>query len=1051
MARTTSRVDGDRLVLASKEESPIVVGSSAWFAWLESATTFAFTCAAGKFTARKEARSRGGMYWKAYQTTHGALHRAYLGKTADLTLRLLTDAAVRLTTASVSRGSPPPPMLPPRAAAPAASRSHAVPPPHLLSIKLNIPPARAQLVSRPRLFERLEAGLRGKLTLIAAPAGFGKTTLLSAWRTTEAGSAIPFAWVSLDSRDNDPLLFWRYVLTAIDGVAPSAAAPALALLHSPQAPPSETVLTVLLNEIATSATIPDRFVLVLDDYHVIDAPAVGQALAFLLEHLPPQMRVVITTREDPRLPLARFRARDELTELRAIDLRFTAAEAAEFLNSAMGLSLSPDDLAALEDRTEGWIAGLQLAALALRGRDDRAGFIRTFTGSSRFIIDYLAEEVLERQPDEVRAFLLRTSILERMCAPLCDEVLYGNRNGDSELVALPGAEAPRLRRHSTAPGSSQEMLERLERSNLFIVPLDNERRWYRYHHLFADLLKQRLQQRPPEGAADGRESVAELHSRASQWYEDNGLEIEAFHHAAAAKNVERAARLLEGEAVPLHFRGRGAAELNWLASMPPAVLDAKPTLWWRYASLLLVRGQTTGVEEKLQAAESALQGIEPDDKTPHLVGQIAAARAVLALYRYEVEATLAQSLRALELLSPNNLALLATAKWTLGSAYQRQGDRAAAHRAFTESLSLSQTSSHIFTAIMASIGLAELQIAENQLHLAAETYRHAILLAGTAPQAVVREAHLGLARISYQWNDLETAQEHGGQALRLAQQMDSADTVAACGVFFAHLKLARGDARGAFALLEEAEQYARGHHFAHCLPDVMAARALTLLRQGNLEAAAQLAQANGHLIIQARVHLARGDAATALATLEPVRHEAEVKGWEDERLGVMVVEALALNAQGQTDTAVQRLGAALALAQPGGFIRVFVDEGTAMARLLCEAATRGVMANYTGRLLEVFEAEKPEKPEREDRSHLPAGAAPTPGAPGRRRIEPLSRRELEVLQLMAQGLSNQDVSQRLFLALSTVKGHNRVIFGKLQVQRRTEAVARARELGLLDL
>ena len=352
----------------------------------------------------------------------------------------------------------------------------------------------------------------------------------------------------------------------------------LGVLQSPQPPPTESILTALLNEITA---IPDNFILVLDDYHVIDAKPVDEALTFLLEHLPPQMHLVIATREDPHLPLARLRARGQLTELRAADLRFTPAEAAEFLNQVMGLNLSAEDIAALETRTEGWIAGLQLAAISMQGHQDAASFIKSFTGSHHFVLDYLVEEVLQQQPESVQTFLLRTSILDRLCGPLCDAVLLD-----------PSA-------------SGQETLEYLERANLFIVPLDNERRWYRYHHLFADLLRQRLHQSAASSTGDEGKGVAELHSRASQWYEDNGLEIEAFHHAAAANDVERAERLIEGKGMPLHFRGAVAPVLDWLESLPTTVLDARPSLWVTYASVSLVAGQTTGVEEKLQAAEAA--------------------------------------------------------------------------------------------------------------------------------------------------------------------------------------------------------------------------------------------------------------------------------------------------------------------------------------------------------------------------------------------------------------------------------------------------------------
>ena len=436
------------------------------------------------------------------------------------------------------------------------------------------PPASAKIVLRPRLIERLNEGLHGrKLTLISAPAGFGKTTLVSEW---VAGCERPVAWLSLDEGDNDPTRFLTYLVAALQTIAPNIGEGVLGVLQSPQPPPIESILTTLLNEITA---IPDNFILVLDDYHVIDAKPVDDALTFLLEHLPPQMHLVIATREDPHLPLARLRARGQLTELRAADLRFTPAEAADFLNQVMGLNLSAEDIAALETRTEGWIAGLQLAAISMQGHQDTASFIKSFTGSHHFVLDYLVEEVLQQQPESIQTF---------RCA-----------HPSSTACAAPCVTLFCL----TPSASGQETLEYLEHANLFIVPLDNERRWYRYHHLFADLLRQRLHQSASSGMSGG---VAEYHIRASQWYEDNGLEIEAFHHAAAANDIERAERLMEGKGMPLHFRGAVAAILDWLASLPKTVLDARPSLWVRYATLLLVTGQTTGVEEKLQAAEAAL-------------------------------------------------------------------------------------------------------------------------------------------------------------------------------------------------------------------------------------------------------------------------------------------------------------------------------------------------------------------------------------------------------------------------------------------------------------
>src|SRR5574341_1421771 len=554
----------------------------------------------------------------------------------------------------------------------------------ILATKLYIPPTRPQLVPRPRLIERLSEGLRRTpgVTLISAPAGFGKTTLVSEW---VAGCERPVAWLSLDEGDNDPARFLTYLVAALqtlalrsprrgsgdEGIAANIGQAVLGVLQSPQPLPTESILTALLNEITI---VPDNFVLVLDDYHVIDAKPVENALTFLIERLPSQMHLVIATREDPDLPLARLRAQGQLTELRVTDLRFTPSEAAEFLNQVVGLTLSAEDIDALETRTEGWIAGLQLAAIALQGpmsmqgHKDAASFIQSFTGSHHFVIDYLVEEVLQQQSESIQTFLLRTSIIDRLCGPLCDAVLLD------------------------LPASGQETLEYLERANLFLIPLDNERRWYRYHHLFADLLRQRLYQSMASSTGDAESRVNELHIRASQWYEDNGLDIEAFHHAAAGNDIERAERLIGGDRIPQHFRGAVTAILDWLESLPKTVLDARPWLWWRYASLLLVNGQTTGVEEKLQAAEAALAaatvlGAQADDKTRNLLGQIASARAVLALTRYQADTMLVQSRRALEYLHPNSRSSRATALWTLGYAYLFQGDRAAARRALSQAMS----------------------------------------------------------------------------------------------------------------------------------------------------------------------------------------------------------------------------------------------------------------------------------------------------------------------------------------------------------------------------
>jgi LuxR family maltose regulon positive regulatory protein len=880
----------------------------------------------------------------------------------------------------------------------------------ILVTKLYIPRPRPNVVSRSRLLSRLTEGLHGKLTLISAPAGFGKTTLVSEW---VAGIEQPTAWLELSEGENDPTRFLTYLVAALRTIGPAIGEGVLSALQSTQPPPMEALLVALLNDVST---IQHPFVLVLDDYHLLDSQAIDQALTFLVEHLPPLMHLVIATREDPALPLARLRARGDLTEVRAADLRFTPDEAAAFLNQVMGLSLSEEDIAALETRTEGWIAGLQLAALSMQGQEDNAGFIRSFTGSHHFVLDYLLEEVLGQQPERVQTFLLRTSILDRISAPLCDAVV----------------------RDSSASG--RETLDYLERANLFLVPLDNERRWYRYHHLFAELLRQRLNQNIVSSTEDEGSVIAELHRRASQWYEDNDLEIEAFQHAVAAGDVERAARLVEGKGMPLQFRGAVAPVLRWLESLPEAVLDTRPSLWVMYASALSMTGQMAGVEAKLQVAEAALQGAEQDEQTRNLTGHIAAIRALLAAAENRPDAIITQSQRALEYLHPGNLAVRTATIWKLGIAYHLQGERAEAGRAYSEAVAISQASGNLIIGISASLGLGMVQESENQLALAAETYRRILDLVGESPQPAACDAHLGLARICYEWNDLEAAEQHGQQSLQVARQMENIDRVVAGDVVLARLKLAREDVPGAAALLAEADWFARQQNLVHRLPEVSAAQVLLLLRQGSIPVAADLAHGHDLPLSQARVHLAQGDPSAALARLLPLRRQVEAKDWKDERLKVLALEAVALQSHNEQGKAIRMLSEALVLAEPAGFIRLFVDEGLPMAHLLSRASARGIMPEYIGKVLAAFEAEK---------RWRAGGSSRLAASPSQPLLEPLSHRELEVLHLIAQGLSNQEIGERLVLALDTVKGHNRSIFGKLQVQRRTEAIARARELGLL--
>lgn len=882
----------------------------------------------------------------------------------------------------------------------------------ILATKLYLPPSRPKAVQRSRLIRQLNEGLHRKLTLIAAPAGFGKTTLVSEW---VASCERPSAWLSLDEGDNDLTRFLTYLIAALQTMAPAIGEGVLRVLHASQAqlPSNDSILTTLINEITT---IPKNFILVLDDYHVIDAKSINHVLGFLLEHLPPRMHLVIATREDPGLPLARLRARSQLSELRVADLRFTLSETAEFLNQVMGIDLSARDILALETRTEGWIAGLQLAAISMQGYQDTSSFVKSFTGSHHFVMDYLVEEVLKQQPKSVHTFLLCTSILDRLCGPLCDAVLLG------------------------PSGSGQETLEALEHANLFIVPLDNERRWYRYHHLFADLLRQRLQQNIASSPQDVESRVNELHIRASQWFEDHSLELEAFQHAAAAHDVERAARLMEGKGIPLHFRGVVTPVLHWLESLPKKVLEARPSLWVTYASALLFGGQHTAAELKLQAAEAALSHAEQDEGTRDLVGRIASIRATLAVIQHDAETIIGQSRRALEYLHPDNRSIRTATTWTLGYAYQLQGDRAAASKAYTEVISIGESFGDSIYTTVANINRGQLQEADNQLHLATKTYRRVLQLAGDPPQQFACEAYLGLARIHYQWNDLDAAQQYGQQCLQLTQQMERVDTFASYGVFLASLKLAQGDLPGATAILVEAEEFVRQHNFLFRMPDVAAAQVLTLLHQGNLKAATHLAEMYQLPMSQVRVHLAQRDPFTALAMLGPLRQQAEAKGWPDERLKVMVLQAIAHHAHGEDDQAVRVLEDALVMAEPGGFIRIFVDEGLPMVQLLSEAAIQGILPDYVGKLRAAFKAEQSESARD---SHRPAHISPQP------LIEPLTERELEVLRLLGTELTGPEIARELMVSLNTMHSHTKNIYTKLGVNNRRAAIRRAGELDLL--
>lgn len=881
----------------------------------------------------------------------------------------------------------------------------------ILTTKLYLPPPGPGVLLRPRLIKHLDDGLNDKLTLIIAPAGYGKTTLIGEW---VSGCKTPVAMLCLDGGDNDTTRFLTYFIAALQKISTDIGNGISDLLQSPGRPAIESILSSLINDIVATSK---NFTIVLDDYHLVDSDPVNGVVSFLLDHLPHNMRMLIATREEPRLNLAQLRARGQLTEIRSSDLRFTRSEAALFFNTMMGLNLSAKDIDLLENRTEGWIAGLKLTAISLRGNRDVEGFIRSFRGSHRFIADYLAEEVLSKQPEEIRTFLLRTSILNRLCGPLCDAVVM----------------EPSI--------NGQRTLEYLEQANLFLVPMDNERIWYRYHHLFGEWLLRMMRNRSSRSSLIGETDISELHIRASGWYEENGLEIEAFQHAVAANDLDRATRLVTGRGMPLHVRGGLLPVLNWLESLPVEELNKRPILWVMFAGALTTAGQTADVEAKLKAAENALNNAPMNDQTRDLIGRIANNRAILAVSQYNEDTIFTEANRALEYLHRDNLPVRAITIYALGVALELKGNRHEAEKTFREAIDLSKTIGHSFVTKLATIALGHVEESQNMLYQAEETYREALRLFGDHPLPIACEAHLGLARIYYQWNDLDSAFFHGEESLKLAKQFAKIiDRFVLSEVFLARLKLARGDIKEADAILTETSKTVRRQNFQFTLPEVTDAQITLYLRQGNLKAADHPVRSQPAIrpLSKARVFLAMGDTVSALKVLDERRQEAEKKGWEDEKLKAMLLQAIAMQKHGNMDEAIRVLTDALTLAEPAGFIRIFADEGLAMDQLLAEIVARGIFLDYSTKLSAVIQEE-----ERKRKIDSP------PSSKSGALIEPLSERELQILKLIAMGLSNREIGEKLSLALDTVKGHNRNIFGKLGAQRRTEAVAYARDLGLL--
>ena len=889
----------------------------------------------------------------------------------------------------------------------------------LLTTKLFVPPVRPNLVSRPRLIERLNTGLHCKLTLISAPAGFGKTTLLSEWT---AGCERPVAWVSLDIADNDPGRFWTYFIAALQTIHADLGDAALARLQSAQPPPApsegiEAVLTTLINELGV---FPESLVLVLDDYHMIEAQPIHDSITFLLDHLPPQMLLVIATRADPPLPLARLRGSGQLTELRLSDLRFTANEASEFLNQAMGLQLPSDDVAALASRTEGWIAGLQMAGISMQGREDASGFAQTLTGSSRYILDYLTEEVLERQRDTVQSFLLQTSILDRLTGPLCD-ALTGQENGRSTL-------------------------EQLERANLFIVPLDDQRSWYRYHQLFADLLRARLQEKLPG-------QVLDLHRRAAVWYEQNGLSSEAVHHALTTKDLSLAADVIERATLKIStWSSTDAATLaGWLRALPGDIVRARPWLRLLNSRALFVSGQPESAENALQELEKWLHDNPTAPDAEKVLGLVDADRAGHAVVRGDARQAMKFARRALAHVPQDDATALIRATATLGMACLRAGDVSEARRAFSQAINATLATDMPFAAVPLLCNLAAAQIVQGQLRQAIKTCERAMELGTVDGERMYLTGFVGLAlgQILYEQNELEAAERHLLDGLELVRRGGIAESLGNMHAVLALVKQGQGDDKGALAEIQEAIERAQHGNIPRISIVASAYQARIWLAQGKLDSAAIWARDYRQIgeaeylrefedLTLARLLLAEDQPAEALALLEEMLSPAEAAGRLGPVIEILALRALALEAVGATSDALNALGRALELSEPEGYLRPFIDQGEPMARLLRRAASQGIVPGYASQVLAAFDVSEYGRAEK---SPLPPQTQPL--------IEPLTDRELEVLRLLAERLTNSEIAQRLFISLPTVKSHTRSIYGKLAVHSRRQAVAKAITLGIL--
>ena len=868
----------------------------------------------------------------------------------------------------------------------------------LLQTKCRLPLIRDRLVARARLLDRLAAGLwqegasLRKVTLVSAPAGYGKTTLIAQW-LRRLGCGV--GWLSLDEADNSPTRFLADLLGTMQSVQPGFGETTQAMLHSPQPPPLQATVTALVGELS-AIRVP--FVLALDDYHVIHTPSIHQQLTFLLEHQPPQMHLVLMTREDPQLPIPRLRVSGQVMEIRQGDLRFDLHETEEFLGRVMGLTLGADEIGTLEKRTEGWIAGLQLAALSMQGRHDPQEFVRNFAGSNRFVLDYLIDEVFQRQTAEVQDFLLKTSVPDRLSGPLCDAIVDR--------------------------ADSQRTLEHLEQSNLFIVPLDLTRTWYRYHRLFSELLRQRLR-------SSGMYDIALLHQKASRWFEVEGYLSDAVEHALAAQDWGQAARLIGQASDGMLKRGEIITLIGWCGKLPDEITQSQPPLAIANAWALLLAAQFGPAEAILDQAERSVE------HEPLLLGGVAAAQAYQARAKGDNPRLIEKSEQALSLLPETDLAARCIVALNLGLAYWHTGRLEDAERVLREAQEASRRSGNHYALLSAQVFLARTLGSRGKLRQAAAMYQNLIQAAGNAP--VLALAHYDLCTTHYEWNDLQRAKDHLHHGMEISAHSGNVEFQNAGHILGAFLSLAEGDAAGGLAAIEQSDALTREFPVSARARSA-ACHVRVALALGDLESARNWGEhlsddADGHSfyrflgLARPLLLIALGKKDAAAEELEASYATASQAGWGYAVVAVRVMQSLAASTP---ESGVAFLSEALRLGQPEGFVRTFADAGEPLIPLLREAARRGIHPQYAGQILAAVGGDR-------------RNAAPEQA----QLVEPLSEREIEVLRLVAAGLSNREIAKELVISLGTAKTHVHNLCGKLGVRNRTEAAMRAKELNLV--